>query len=291
MHLRSFLLATFLLPLASQPSTAQSISTPALSLECTPKLLTDTQQSLQIATCTVTASSAVTNAVRVNISHAAIGTGRYSDTCALPFIIPAGSTSGSCSIKALGNDLHGDGSISAAVAILPATNGEYVLSTTLPTSDVVTILDDDPLPELSFFCINNSLVDRSAVDGQQVATCRVITRTANASQLTILIQPPPPSTRYTTTCSSTLELPAGSFESSTCTITATENNDANDGNIAVSVELLASPLYTISSGTAHVFISDDDTPRATTPVPVMPPIGLAILSLLIASLALFIRRR
>ncbi|MCD2165033.1 hypothetical protein [Comamonas koreensis] len=97
---------------------------------------------------------------------------------------------------------------------------------------------------------------------------------------------PATSPRYSTTCASPITVAANSTSAS-CTITATANTTPGDGNVTAQLSIAAPTLadaYTVAGSPAQVVIKDDDTPAVAvaTPVPSLGMFGLIGLSSLFA---------
>jgi len=145
-------------------------------------------------------------------------------------------------------------------------------------------------PEASMVCTPAELSDTA----NQVATCTVTLTAAPTADLPINLVLPAANPRYTTTCTSPIVVAANATQAS-CTITATPNTTAGDGD--VSLELAIAPpttadAYTPAGPAAQVLIKDagDTTlPPVTgtpTPVPTLGSLGLAALAALMGAVGL-----
>lgn len=134
-------------------------------------------------------------------------------------------------------------------------------------------------PQVSVSCTPSILVDAPG----QVSSCVVTLNVSQAADLTVNLQPPASSTRYTSTCQNSIMISSGST-SANCTISATANSVAGDGDVTATLSILDSASYTIGVKTASVEIRNDDeavTPSAPTSVPTLGLQSLLALSLLI----------
>ncbi len=94
--------------------------------------------------------------------------------------------------------------------------------------------------------------------GAQVSTITVTA--SNANPITVNLSPPAASSRYTTTCGSTIAVTT----SATCTITATANTTPFDGNVSAAVSVVSGAGYTVGApATVNVAVNNDDVPTAT----------------------------
>lgn len=143
-------------------------------------------------------------------------------------------------------------------------------------------------PEASVVCTPAELSDTA----NQVATCTVTLTAAPTADLPINLVLPAANPRYTTTCASPMVVAANATQAS-CTITATPNTTAGDGD--VSLELAIAPpttadAYTPAGPAAQVLIKDagDTTqpPATLKQVPTLGSWGLAALAALMAVLGL-----
>nr|WP_312989155.1 IPTL-CTERM sorting domain-containing protein [Comamonas koreensis] len=142
-------------------------------------------------------------------------------------------------------------------------------------------------PEASVVCTPAQLSDTA----NQVATCTVTLSAAPTADLPINLVLPAANPRYTTTCASPIVVAANATQAS-CTITATPNATAGDGD--VSLELAIAPpttadAYTPVGPAAQVLIQDANAPQppaSPTAVPTLGSWGLAALTALMAWLGL-----
>ncbi|MEJ5030353.1 IPTL-CTERM sorting domain-containing protein [Comamonas sp. MYb69] len=144
-------------------------------------------------------------------------------------------------------------------------------------------------PEASVVCTPAELSDTA----NQVATCTVTLTAAPTADLPINLVLPAANPRFTTTCASPLVVAANATQAS-CTITATPNTTAGDGD--VSLELAIAPpttadAYTPAGPAAQVLIKDagDTTtqpPATLKQVPTLGSLGLAALAALMGAVGL-----
>ena len=272
--------------------TAAPTAVPEVTLSCTPNVLTDSP--VQQASCTVTANQPVLSDLVVGLVPPVSST-RYTSNCGPTVTILAGqTTAASCAIVASDNTVPGDGSVTASLALLPdtAATARYTLST--PSTASVQVQDDDPPPVVSLGCTPATLTDSP----NQRATCTVTASHAAAADLDVLISPPASHARYTSTCASPLRVLAGQTTAS-CTVTASDNTTVGDGDVSVTLSLLAdpsaAPRYALGTPvSANLLVQDDDqaAPVAVVqPVPSLSPWALAGLLGLTAAAAAWVRRR
>ncbi len=148
-----------------------------------------------------------------------------------------------------------------------------------------------PVPQASVACAPSELTDSA----NQVSTCTVTLSPAPTQATSINLVLPAGSPRYSTSCVSPITI-AANETTATCTITATENTVAGDGNVTAELSIApptVADAYSVSGSPAQVVIKDDDKPAvaAATPVPTLGDIGLLLLSGLIAGSMGFMRRR
>lgn len=142
------------------------------------------------------------------------------------------------------------------------------------------------LPQLvaTLQCTPTSLVDSAG----NVSTCTVtLDQPAPAGGLAVALTPPAASGRYSTTCGSSLTVPAGATTAQ-CTITATPNLVSGDGTVDANIQL-ATPAATAdyvlgAPAQATVAINDDDN-GTPVPVPALGVWGLSLLGLGLGGLA------
>lgn len=138
-------------------------------------------------------------------------------------------------------------------------------------------------PEASVICTPAELTDTE----NQVSTCTVTLNTLHTSELSLNLNVPAANPRYTTSCVSPLLMPANATQAS-CTITATPNTTADDGDVVA--ELSVAPptvadAYTVAGPAAQVLIKDANA-TAPTPVPSLGALGLVSLASLMAVLGM-----
>ncbi|MEJ5127470.1 IPTL-CTERM sorting domain-containing protein [Comamonas sp. MYb21] len=142
-------------------------------------------------------------------------------------------------------------------------------------------------PEASVVCTPAQLSDSA----NQVATCTVTLSTAATADLPINLVLPAANPRYTTTCASPMVVAANATQAS-CTITATPNTTAGDGDVTVTLAIApptTADAYTPVGPAAQVVIQDANAPQppaSPTAVPTLGSWGLAALAALMAALGL-----
>ncbi|MFA9283220.1 autotransporter outer membrane beta-barrel domain-containing protein [Comamonas sp. SY3] len=119
-------------------SEARAENAPAASVVCSPAELTDAEG--QVATCTVSLSTAATADLSINLTVPGANP-RYTTTCTSPIVVPANATEASCTITAVANTTADDGDVTAELAIAPPTVAD-AYTVTGPAAQVV-IKDDD----------------------------------------------------------------------------------------------------------------------------------------------------
>ena len=112
-------------------------------------------------------------------------------------------------------------------------------------------------------CTPTALVDAD----NNVATCSVtLDQPAPAGGVVVALTPPAGSTRYTTTCGSSITVAAGSTTAQ-CTIVATPNLVPGDGHVSAAIALpVPDPLADYELGaltSASVLVQNDDLPTVT----------------------------
>lgn len=265
----------------------------SVSVACSPAVILDSPN--QVATCTVSSSQAApSTGLNVNLGLPAANP-RYTVACPNPIAIPAGATqsTAACTITATPNTVLGDGDVPVSVSVAPASNKEYVVG---GTAAQVLVQDDDvavPPINVSLACTPTSLTDSP----NQVAQCTVTSsQAAPAAGLVVGLVLPPANPRYTVACPATLAIAAGASQSSTaCTITATANTVAGDGDVVAPIALAAAPNqeYVVAGAPVQVTVADDDGTIAAgaAPVPTLGPWGLLLLSSVLGVAGFFGSRR
>ncbi|MNT17210.1 hypothetical protein D3C72_1523480 [compost metagenome] len=129
----------------------------------------------------------------------------------------------------------------------------------------------------------------------QVSTCTLtLSHPAPPQGLSVNLNLPASNPRYSTTCTQPILVPTDSL-SATCTIVATPNTVANDGDVIaeLSVAPATAGAYDITGSPAQVLVKDDDRPSPTSPAPVptMGGHGLLLLSLGVGGAGIFFARR
>ena len=137
-------------------------------------------------------------------------------------------------------------------------------------------------PSISVACNPVELFDSA----NQVSSCTLtLTHPAPAQGLSVNLNLPAANPRYSTTCTHPILVSAGAL-SATCTIVATPNTVANDGEATAELSIAPATVagaYEVSGAPAQVRIKDDDKPSTASPAPV-PTMGAN--SLLLLSLGL-----
>ena len=140
-------------------------------------------------------------------------------------------------------------------------------------------------PEASVSCTPAELTDTE----NQVSSCTVSLNAPAALDFSINLNVPAASPRYTTTCTSPMLIAANASHAS-CTITATPNTTANDGDVLVDLSIApptVADAYTVAGPAAQVLIKDAGATRAApTPVPSLGALGLVSLASLMAVLGM-----
>lgn len=267
-----------------------------LSIACTPNRLTDSVG--QVSTCTISSDMAAPAAgLPFALQLASTGAAsRYTSTCTSAMQIAAGATSTTCTVTATANTTAGDGDIVVNASLQAGAN--YEVSSTQGTSAVTVANDDAPttggvLPVLSLACAPSTLTDSAG----QKAICTVTADKAPAAALNIQSTITSPTGRFTTTCSAPLTLAAGAT-TATCEVAAVANTVVGDGDVLITMALLADASYSLGgTASATVLVQDDDkttgggTVQAPTPVPVMSVWGLLAMSLSMLGGFAFWRRK
>ena len=146
-------------------------------------------------------------------------------------------------------------------------------------------------PTVSVACSPVELFDSA----NQVSTCTLtLTHPAPPQGLSVNLNLPASNPRYSTTCTQPIVVPADSL-SATCTIVATPNTVANDGDVIaeLSVAPATASTYDIAGSPAQVLVKDDDKPSVASPAPIptMGGHGLLLLSLGLGGAGIFFTRR
>ncbi len=147
------------------------------------------------------------------------------------------------------------------------------------------------VPAVSISCTPATLSDSP----NQIATCTLTaSQPAPSTGLLVNLTLPAQSTRHTMNCPNPLPIAAGQTQSTAaCTLTATPNTVAGDGNIAldIGVAAAADSSYSIGGTPAQVSIIDDDLSAAPAPVPTLQQWGVMALSLLLTMMGVVRLRR
>ena len=158
----------------------------------------------------------------------------------------------------------------------------------------VTLHIPPRVPNVSLICAPSVLVDSP----NQISTCTVTSDIpAGTSGLSVNLISPAANSRYTTSCSSPLVIPAGST-TTTCTVTATANTFAGDGSAIADLSIAPASTpsdYAVTGPAAQVTVNNDDIdprqPETPTPVPTLSDWSLLLLSALTMAAASFFTRR
>ena len=261
-------------------NTAQSLDAteclpvlPKVTLACTPETLVDAASN--ISTCTITSDTAApTGGLSVALTLPASNPTRYITDCASTMVIGAGQTTKQCTITAVENTVPGDGSATATLALaMPAAGASYTLGT--PTSATVTVNNDDAYVA-NLTCTPTTLVDAP----NNMSTCTLtLNGPAPSGGLTVGITPPTDSTRYSTTCGTSLTVLQGQT-ATTCTITAAPNTTPGDGNVNAVVTINPADGYQVGpNASATVAVNNDDGEMPVTAIPTLNQWALMLLSL------------
>lgn len=247
------------------------------TLECTPTALVDADDN--IAVCTVTVDSeAPVGGLSIALQLPPTDP-RFSTSCDSEITIAAGQTTAQCTITATPNTIPGDGDVTASIGLAePASAADYVLGTAQEST--ISIQNDDQFA-VNLVCSPTEIFDSP----NQIVTCTV-SANAPAPQggLSVVITPPPAHSRYTSTCASPLQIPEGA-SSVSCTLTATPNTVAGDGDIPVEFALQAGTNYGLGDSVqANVTVRDDDSGGVAGTIKQVP--GLGWLGVLVLGLAL-----
>ncbi|WP_395024601.1 hypothetical protein [Comamonas odontotermitis] len=115
---------------------------PGVSISCTPKILTDSDN--QQAICTIKADTVVSSDLNISLESLA-STARFNGACTnrTSITIPAGQDSATCDISAVANTVVGDGNVTAVMTIADPTPSTAPLYTVSIRSDSVEIQNDD----------------------------------------------------------------------------------------------------------------------------------------------------
>jgi hypothetical protein len=261
------------------------------TLVCTPDALVDAAGN--ISTCTVTLDQAAPASGTVIALTPPEANPRYTSNCESSILINAGQTTASCTITASANTIPSDGDVIAAIELAtPDATDDYVLGTPSAAEVIVRNDDETVIPVVNLSCSPSRLVDSAG----QVSTCTIrLDAPAPAGGSSISFTPPTVSTRYSSSCSSPVQIAAEASEIS-CTITATPNTVVGDGNVSALIQLLDGPGYALGPNSrASVQVDDDDFPTGPGDLKRVPTLSqwtLALMGLLLAAAAtLFIRRR
>jgi hypothetical protein len=225
---------------------------PAMSAVCTPATLTDSAG--QVSTCTISSDKALAAPLTVNLNPPA-ASARYITTCGATISIPAGAagTSNTCTITAVANTTLGDGNVTATLSVAASSSSPASYSIGGSTQNVAVNNDD--------FATITVAVSPTPV-AENSGTAMVYTFTASAantlSATSIAFTPPPASSRYNSTCTSPISLPANAT-TVTCSVTPIDNLVV-DGPINATVTLLAGPgVYLVGTpSTATGTITDNE---------------------------------
>ncbi|MCS4294967.1 autotransporter-associated beta strand protein [Comamonas sp. BIGb0152] len=146
------------------------------------------------------------------------------------------------------------------------------------------------VPEASVTCTPAELTDTE----NQVSTCTVVLDAPAASDLSLNLGVPAANPRYTTSCVSPMLIAANATQAA-CTITATPNTTADDGDVVAELSIAPPSVvdaYSVAGPAAQVLIKDAGATRpAPTPVPSLGALGLVSLASLMGVLGMRRTRR
>lgn len=221
---------------------------------------------------TFTASAQSPNATNILFTPPAANASRYTTDCVSPIVLPANTSSVTCSVTPV-NGTAIDGTATASVTVLPSA-GNYTVGTASASG---TITDDE---------IGVSVTGTGAVEGNNVSFSITCTGPA-ASTATVTFAISGQDSGATIT-------PAQGPVTVTCgtptTVTVSTTNDATIGNnrgVTLTLSNAVAPAV-IVTGSATAAVADNDQP---TQIPTLGTVGLGFLSLMLAGLAAFQRRR
>ncbi|WP_230771226.1 autotransporter outer membrane beta-barrel domain-containing protein [Comamonas koreensis] len=121
-----------------QTRTRDGVSTPEVSIACTPTQLSDADN--QVATCTVTLAAAQETDLPINL-NLPTDSPRYTSTCTTPLVVAANSSSATCTITAVPNTTPNDGNVTAQLSVAPPTVPDAYVAAGAPAQ--VVIMDAD----------------------------------------------------------------------------------------------------------------------------------------------------
>ena len=198
-----------------------------------------------VLTYTVTRTGGTTTALTVNLTPPP-SSSRYTSGCSSSITIPAGQTSAACTVTGVNNAVV-DGDVNVTVAIAAGTG--YTVGA--PSSATGTLTDDD------VHSVSIAVSPASASENGGVLTYTVTRTGGTATALTVSLTPLPMSSRYTSSCTPSITIPAGQT-SATCTVTGV-NNAVVDGDVNVTVAVGAGAGYTVGApSSATGTLTDDD---------------------------------
>ncbi|MBL8311663.1 MAG: IPTL-CTERM sorting domain-containing protein [Burkholderiales bacterium] len=221
---------------------------------------------------TFTASAASPNATNILFTPPVANATRYTTDCVSPIVLPANATTVTCSVTPV-NTTAVDGNVTASVTVL-ASAGNYTIGTAAASG---TITDDE---------VGVSVVGTGAVEGSNVSFNITCTGPASSTAtVTFAISGQDAGATIT---------PAQGPVTVTCgtptTVTVSTVNDATIGNnrsVSITLSNPVAPAVLVTS-TASAAVADNDQP---TQIPTLGTLGLGLMSLMLAGLAAFQRRR
>lgn len=179
-------------------------------------------------------------------------TSRYSTTCASTITIAGGSSTATCSVTPIDNT-NVDASVTAVVSI--AVSAAYTTGT--PSSATGTITDDDGPQTVTIAVAPATVAENSGTSLVYTVTRSGGSAAQQAAPLIVNLTGPAASSRYSTTCASTITI-AGGSTTATCSVTPIDNSTI-DGSVTAVVSIAASAAYTTGSpASATGTITDDD---------------------------------
>ncbi|MCX8097609.1 MAG: ExeM/NucH family extracellular endonuclease [Casimicrobiaceae bacterium] len=195
-------------------------------------------------------------ALVVNLTPPA-SSSRYTTSCGSTITIAANATSATCTVTPTDNALV-DGPVTVTVAL--AAGSGYTLGT--PNSASATITDDEGPQTVTISANPTSVSEASGTPIVFTVTRSGGSPAQQAQALVVNLTPPASSSRYTTSCGSTITI-AANATSATCTVTPTDNALV-DGPVTVAVALAAGSGYTLGTTTsASATITDNDVALRT----------------------------
>lgn len=229
----------------------------------------------------------------VNITPPATNS-RYSTTCVSPINFAASTSTVTCTVTANDNIVV-DGNVTATVAVAaPTVAGAYTVGS--PSSATGTINDDDVAVN-AVAGNSGSATSASVVEGGVArfsVSCPALTA---AFTVNYSITPAVPTSGDTFVgggATGSVTCPAGAASLVAVPTTVQTNDDTvigNTRNYTMTISVPAGPVINatvIGNAVAVVSVADNDRPLV---IPTMGALGLGLMSLMLAGLATFQRRR